>query len=355
MESNQLSIEKLKKLQFKVMVDVAASALVPLMRIGDKLNLFIKLDELGPVTTDELAVASEVDERYLREWLSAMAAAGFVMYIKEQRKFFLSPEQSAVFAREESGAMMMGAYDFLSGSYQMEDAVRHAFQTGEGIPYAKHCPACFRGTARFFRPAYQKNLIQNWLPKISNFENKMNDGGKFADVGCGYGMSTMMIANAFPDAKVFGFDIHQPSINEAKLLANEANLLNRIDYQAVDAKSYEGEYDFIAFFDCLHDMGDPLGALKHAFQHMKIGGSIILIEPCACDELHENFNTIGQMYYSFSTMACIPTSKSQEVGTALGAQAGPAKLIQILSDAGFKNGEVVKKNASNMVIEAKKT
>ena len=182
----------------------------------------------------------------------------------------------------------------------------------------------------------------------------MNSGASFADIGCGYGLSTMIIAETFPNARVCGYDIHGPSIDEAKKLAKKAGLENRIEYSTADAKSYEGKHDYIAFFDCLHDMGDPVGAAKYAYNHLEDDGSVILIEPTANDNPEDNFNLFGQMYYCFSTIGCVPTSKSQEVGLALGAQAGPSKLISVLNEAGFKNCKVVKKNASNMVIEARK-
>ena len=354
MLDSPIDIEKLKKLQFKIMQDVAAAAVVPLMRIGDQLGLFKKLSELGEVSSKKFAEEAEVDERYLREWLHAISAAGFVSYNKDDQKFSLSPEQAAVFANEEGPANMIGAYDVLTGAVHNEKDVLKAFKTGEGVPYEDACPICFQGTARFFKPSYQANLIKKWLPLIEGFEEKMNSGGSFADIGCGHGLSTLMVAEAFPSAKVAGFDIHGPSIDQAKNLAKEASLLDKIEYGEADAKSYEGSYDYIAFFDCLHDMGDPVGAAKYAIDHLNEGGAVILIEPTASDNPEDNFNIFGQMYYSFSTMGCIPTSKSQEVGLSLGAQAGPSRLIDVLKEAGFNNCKVVKKNASNMVLEARR-
>ena len=189
---------------------------------------------------------------------------------------------------------------------------------------------------------------------VVGFEEKLKAGGSFADVGCGHGLSTLMVAQAFPEASVSGFDIHGPSIEEAKKLANRASSSDKIKYEVADSKSYSGDFDYIAFFDCLHDMGDPVGAAKYAYDHLNDGGAVILIEPTANDKPEENFNIFGQMYYSFSTMGCIPVSKSQEVGLALGAQAGPAKLIEVLEQAGFKDCKIVKKNATNMVLEARK-
>jgi SAM-dependent methyltransferase len=337
------------------MQDVAAAALVPLMRIGDQLGLFKKLSQLGEVSCEKFASEAEVDERYLREWLFALSAAGFVSYNKDEKTFHLSSEQAAVFSHEEGPANMIGAYDVLTGAVHNEEGVKKAFKTGEGVPYEDACPICFQGTARFFKPSYQTNLIKKWLPLIEGFDKKMSKGGSFADIGCGHGLSTLMVAEAFPLGKVSGFDIHGPSIEEAKKIAEVAGFLEKINYGVADAKSYQGKFDYIAFFDCLHDMGDPVGAAKYAFDHLNDEGVVILIEPTASDNPEDNFNVFGQMYYSFSTMGCIPTSKSQEVGLSLGAQAGPTRLIQALTEAGFKNCKVVKKNASNMVLEARKS
>jgi 2-polyprenyl-3-methyl-5-hydroxy-6-metoxy-1,4-benzoquinol methylase len=354
MSDRELNLEALKQLQLKVMQDVSASAIIPLMRIGDQLGIFKHLSELGEVNSEELANASNLDERYLREWLYAMSAAGFANYDSDKKKFSLSPEQIAVFANDDGPASMMGAYDMLTGAIFNEEKVKEAFKTGKGVDYKDSCPICFQGTARFFKPSYEKNLVKSWLPKIESLEKRMNSGASFADIGCGYGLSTMIIAETFPNARVCGYDIHGPSIDEAKKLAKKAGLENRIEYSTADAKSYEGKHDYIAFFDCLHDMGDPVGAAKYAYNHLEDDGSVILIEPTANDNPEDNFNLFGQMYYCFSTIGCVPTSKSQEVGLALGAQAGPSKLISVLNEAGFKNCKVVKKNASNMVIEARK-
>ena len=354
MLEQNINVDSLKKLQWKIMQNVAAGAIIPLMRIGDELGLFKKLADGGPYTVKEFSSAAKIDQRYCQEWLSAMCAAGFCSHDSELIRFHLNPEQQAVFANEDSPALMIGAYDVLSGNIHNIEKVKKAFETGEGVPYEESHPCIFQGTARFFRPSYSSNLIQKWLPKLTRATEILENGGRFADVGCGFGLSTLMIATAFPNAKISGFDIHEPSIKSAKKYAIDANLDDKISYSVSDAKSYVGEFDLLAFFDCLHDMGDPLGAAKYAYRHLSKDGFIILIEPTASDNPTENFNTIGQMYYSFSTMGCVPTSKSQEVGLALGAQAGPKKLIDILLEAGFKNAKIVYKNATNMVIEAQK-
>ena len=354
MQKEKIDIESLKKLQWKIMQNVAAGAIIPLMRIGDELGIFQKLAEFGPCTAQKLSEVANIDVRYCTEWLHAMCAANYCSYNTTLTKFHLSPEQKAVFAEEDSPALMIGAYDVLSGNVHNIEKVKQAFQTGEGVPYSESHPCIFQGTARFFRPSYSSNLIQKWLPKLTGATDILKNGGRFADIGCGFGLSTLMIAEAFPKANITGFDIHEPSISSAKKHAVDADLNDRISYYVSDAKSYTGEFDLLAFFDCLHDMGDPIGAAKYAHEHLSNDGYIILIEPTAADHPADNLNTIGQMYYSFSTMGCVPTSKSQEVGLALGAQAGPKKLLHILESAGFKNAKVVYKNATNMVIEAQK-
>ena len=282
-----------------------------------------------------------------------MCAAGYVSHTDRVSKFYLSEEQKSVFAFEESSAFMLGAYDILSGNIHNIDNVREAFKTGKGVNYSDSHPCIFSGTARFFRPSYSANLLEKWIPAIPSVEKKLQDGCNFADIGCGFGVSSLMIANAFQNSKIYGFDIHRPSIENANKEAKQMKINNAI-FKEADAENYDGEFDIITFFDCLHDMGDPLGASKYAFNHLKNDGTLILIEPSAADDPEENFNTIGQMYYAFSTMGCVPTSKSQKKGLALGAQAGPTKLFKILENAGFKTTKIVKKNATNMVIMAEK-
>ena len=225
-----------------------------------------------------------------------------------------------------------------------------AFKTGKGVAWGEHHHCYFRGTARFFKPVYKSNLVQRWLPKIPALIEKLDAGGSFADVGCGHGVSTLLIAEHFPKATVHGFDFHGPSIDEAKRLAKQAGLASRVTYETRSAKDYDGKFDVIAFFDCLHDMGDPVGAAEHACKQLKDDGLLVIIEPFANDKLEENFNVIGQMFYCASTMGCVPASLAQEVGLALGAQAGPSRLTMVLQQAGFKQVETVATTATNMVL-----
>lgn len=344
----------LKALQWKVFENVAAAQLVPLMRIGDELKLFTKLAAHGPCDNASFAKAAGIDARYSLEWLSAMCAAGYASYDTQHAHFYLSQEQAAVFADEDSTALMIGAYDSLAACVMDEPKIRDAFITGKGVAWGEHHNCYFRGTARFFKPVYKSNLVQRWLPKIPALTEKLTAGGSFADVGCGHGVSTMLIAEHFPNATVHGFDFHGPSIDEARRLAAEAGLSSRVSYETSSAKDYQGEFDVIAFFDCLHDMGDPVGAAEHACKQLKDDGMLVIIEPFANDKLEENFNVIGQMFYCASTMGCVPASLAQEVGLALGAQAGPTRLTMVLQQAGFSKVETVATTATNMVLCATK-
>jgi 2-polyprenyl-3-methyl-5-hydroxy-6-metoxy-1,4-benzoquinol methylase len=349
-----MDTKKLKELQWKVFQNVAAAQLVPLMRIGDELKLFTTLANLGPSKNNDFAKAAEIDARYSLEWLSAMCAAGYATYDEVEGKFFLSEEQAAVFAHEDSTALMIGAYDSLAASVMDEPKIRAAFKTGQGVGWGDHHQCYFRGTARFFKPVYKSNLVSRWLPKIPALTEKLTAGGSFADVGCGHGVSTMLIAQHFPESRVHGFDFHGPSIEEAKRLASDAGLSSRITYETRSAKDYEGKFDAIAFFDCLHDMGDPVGAAEHACKQLNDDGLLVIIEPFANDKLEDNLNIVGQMFYCASTMGCVPASLAQEVGLALGAQAGPARLTMVLQQAGFKKVDIVATTATNMVLCATK-
>lgn len=349
-----MDTKKLKALQWKVFENVAAAQLVPLMRIGDELKLFSRLAEVGPCDNASFAAAADIHARYSLEWLCAMCAAGYACYDSDAGHFYLSPEQVAVFADEDSTALMIGAYDSLASLVIDEPKVRAAFKTGAGVPWSDHHPCYFRGTARFFKPVYKSNLLSRWLPTIPSLTEKLEAGGSFADIGCGHGVSTMLIAQHFPNAQVFGYDFHGPSIDEARRLAAEAGLDTRITYEACSAKDYGGRYDVISFFDCLHDMGDPIGAAAHAYKQLNDNGLLVLIEPYASDRLEENFNVVGQMFYSASTMGCVPASLAQEVGMALGAQAGPSKLAIVLRQAGFHDVQTVATTATNQVLSARK-
>ena len=343
--------EKVRELQSKVMRDIAAGAIIPIMMIGDDLDLFEKLYKLGPCSSENFSKRINLDHRYIREWLLALSAAGYITYDIDTEFFSMSDEQYSVLGDENSSSLMIGGFENLVGAVHNYEIIKQNFKTGEGTEWGSH-PCCLSGSARFFKPAYSIFLLNKWLPSIEGAIETLKNGGSFADIGCGFGHSTTMIAEAFPESSVTGIDPHEQSIIEAQKIAKKKNLEN-LSYEISSAESYTGEYDIISFFDCLHDMGDPLAAVSYAKTKLKAGGILMIIEPFANDEVSQNFNLIGQMYYSFSTIACIPASKSQDVGMALGAQAGLGKLKSILNQGGFSKVEMTYKTASNMVIEAR--
>ncbi len=343
-------IEKIRKLQYKVMQDMAAGALIPMMRIGDELSLFKNLNKLGPCTSDEFSEQIKMDKRYIREWLLALAAAGYIDYNNKKEEFSLSPEQFSILGDEDGISLMIGGFENLVGAIHNIDIIKDNFKNGKGTGWGNLHPCCLSGSARFFKPSYSIFLIKKWIPSLDGADEMLTKGVTFADIGCGHGYSSSLIAEKYPNSRIVGIDPHEPSIAEAK---NNNRKLSNLEFRINNAKNYDGHYDIIAFFDCLHDMGDPLGAIQYAKTKLNPNGMILLVEPTADDLPENNFNLIGQMYYSFSTIACIPASKSQEVGMALGAQAGPQKLFSILNDAGFKDTKVTYKTASNMVIQGK--
>ncbi len=345
-------IEKVRELQSKVMKDIAAGAIIPIMMIGDELGLFEKLYEFGPCSSNSFAKKTEMDHRYLREWLLALSAAGYISYESKTEFFSLSDEQFSVLGDENSPSLMIGGFENLVGAVHNYHLIKQNFKTGEGTEWGSLHPCCLSGSARFFKPAYSIFLLKKWLPSIKGALSILEKGGSFADIGCGFGHSTTMIAEQYPQSSVKGIDPHENSIHEAQKIAKQKNL-NNLSYEIATAESYSGEYDIISFFDCLHDMGDPIAAVSYAKTKLKPGGTLMIIEPYANDEVSKNFNIIGQMYYAFSTIACVPASKSQEGRMALGAQAGLKKLTNVLNNGGFSKVEMTYKTASNMVIEAR--
>ncbi|MGO4836697.1 class I SAM-dependent methyltransferase, partial [Rhizobiaceae sp. 2RAB30] len=287
--------------------------------LGDKLGLFTAMREGGKMTTNEIAVRTGLHQRMLREWLSAQAAAGYIEYEETTDRFYLSPEQEAVFADEESPAFMAGAFEALSTLWLDEEKVRQAFRSGKGVAWHEHSACLFRGTERFFRPGYNANLIGSWLPSLDGVVEKLENGAKVADVGCGHGASTILMALTFPRSRFVGFDYHRPSIERAREAAKEAGVSENTQFEVASAKSYPGTYDLVAFFDCLHDMGDPEGAAAHVHQSLEPDGTWMIIEPFAHDDLSANLNPVGRVYYAASTFICTPASLSQEVGLGLGA------------------------------------
>lgn len=345
--------DKLNQLLHTMVVELGAAANGALVIIGDKLGLYKELSVNGGLRADQLAERTGTAERYVREWLSAQAASGYITYDAIDQTFSLTAEQRAVFADENSPFLMTGGFYGLESIYANEPQLTAAFRSGEGFSWADHCTCLFCGTEKFFRPGYRANLISTWLPALDSVTDKLLAGAKVADVGCGHGVSTIIMAQAFPDSQFYGFDFHTPSIDRAQELAREAGITN-VSFSVSAAQELPGdEYDLIAFFDCLHDMGDPVGAIARARNAIHHDGTLMLVEPFAGDTLGENLNPVGRVYYSFSTTICVPNSLSQDVGLSLGAQAGEERLREVVVAGGFSHFRRAMETPFNLVMEAR--
>lgn len=346
--------EKLNAFVGKLVGDLGACTSAALVRLGDRLGIYKAMADGKAVTAEDLAEKTGLNARYLREWLSAQAAAGYVDYNAKSRKFKLNPEQACAFADEGGPAFFAGAFEVAQSMWMDEERVAAAFKSGKGVGWHEHSQCLFRGTERFFRPGYNANLVSNWIPALRGVKEKLEKGARVADVGCGHGASTILMALAYPKSKFYGYDYHAPSIVRAKQLAREAGVSKRVTFEQAAAKDYPPlEYDLVAFFDCLHDMGDPVGAGKHVKSTMATDGAWMIVEPFAHDDLKDNLNPVGRVYYSASTFICTPASKSQEVGMGLGAQAGEARIKQVVKDAGFGKFRRATETPFNLVFEAR--
>jgi SAM-dependent methyltransferase len=346
--------EKLNALVGKLVGDLGISLSGASILLGDRLGIYKAMADGAPLTSTELAKKTGLHERYLREWLSGQAASGYVDYDPEKDVFSLSPEQAMAFAEEGSPAFFAGAFDVVQSVYLDEPKVADAFRTGKGVGWHEHSKCLFSGTERFFRPGYNANLVANWIPKLDGVEAKLKAGAKVADVGCGHGASTIVMAQAYPKSEFFGFDYHKPSLERAKALAEEAGVGDRITFAQASAKDFPAkDYDLVAFFDCLHDMGDPVGAGKHVKQTLAKDGSWMIVEPFANDNLKDNLNPVGRVFYHASTFICTPASLSQEVGCGLGAQAGERRLRQVATEAGFRQFRRATETPFNMIFEVR--
>jgi SAM-dependent methyltransferase len=324
-----------------------------LIVIGDKLGLFKAMSDTGPVTPAELALKTGTTERYVREWVSGLAAAGYVDYAGDGR-YELNEEQAIVFADETSPAYVIGGFQGMLAATRIVPKAVDAFRTGDGIGWHEHDPDLFQGTERFFRPGYAANLVQSWIPALDGADAKLRNGGRVADVGCGYGASTIIMAAAYPNSQFWGFDYHEPSIRHAKEAAARAGVSDRVMFEVASAKEYPGtDFDLVCHFDCLHDMGDPVGAARHTRQSLKADGHWLLVEPFANDDLADNLNPIGRVFYSVSTLVCTPASLSQEVGAGLGAQAGEGRLKEVADTAGFSSFHRATETPFNLIFEGR--
>jgi 2-polyprenyl-3-methyl-5-hydroxy-6-metoxy-1,4-benzoquinol methylase len=332
--------------------DVGAFLGGAMVVIGDKLGLYRAMHGAGPMTSAELAAATGTTERYVREWLSAQATRGYVDYDGDGR-FTLPDEHAIPLTDESSPACVIGAFETALGAVYATDTIAECFRTGEGFAWGAHDAHVLGGCERFFRPGYLNNLASSWIPALSGVEAKLQSGGRVADVGCGHGASTLLLAEAYPASTIVGFDAHDGSIDAARKRAADAGLADRVEFDVATATSFTGNYDLVCFFDCLHDMGDPAGACAHVREQLTPNGSLMLIEPYANDDLQDNLNPVGAAYYAFSTLLCTPSSLSQDVGAALGAQAGESRLRDIVTGAGFSSLTRVAETPFNIVLEAK--
>jgi len=345
---------KLQAFMGRMMTDMGALTNAILVHVGDQLGLYTALLESGPTTSPELAKRTGTAERLVREWLSAQAAQGYVTYDRECEKFSLSPEQAMVFALPDSPVYMAGFYDVARGLFDDMPKIVNAFRSNGAMGWDQHNGCLFCGTQRLFRPAYMHNLVNNWLPALDGVVDKLKRGARVADVGCGHGASTILMAKAFPNSVFHGYDYHQGSIAAARRDAEAEGVHGRITFDVAKAKDFPAQnYDLVCFFDCLHDMGDPVGAAKHVRGTLAPDGTWMIVEPFAHDRLEQNLNPVGAMFYAASTVVCTPASLAQEVGLALGAQAGEARLRDVAIQGGFTRFRRAAETPFNMVLEAR--
>lgn len=342
---------RLNELIGKTIGDVAGAMAIFMAYLGDQAGVFAVLDGAGRVSCEELAAETGLNPKYLHEWLGSVAAAGYVTFHPEDDTFSLTPEQALVFTREGQPACMQGFFQILVAQFKTEDVGVETFISGKGRPWSAHAPACFCGTDRFFRPGYIANLVDSWIPALDGVEARLKAGVRVADIGCGLGSSTVLLAQAYPNSTIYGFDFHEPSIEQARVRAREAGVTN-VRFEVARAQDFPGEgYGFACIFDALHDMGDPVGAARHIRETLASGGTLMLVEPIAGDSMAENMNPIGQIFYAASTVICTPASLAQEIGLGLGAQAGQRRLTEVLNEAGFTRVRRAAETPTNMVLE----
>lgn len=346
-----LDMTKLEPLLGTIINEMGAAVNASLVLTGERLGLWRALAEGGPLSSQELAVATRTRERYVREWLASQTSSGFVTYDADTDRYFLTPEQAAVFADEDSPVAMTGGFHSLAAVYDSRPKLEAAFRNGHGIRWGDHCNCLFCGVERFYRPGYKANLVAEWLPALDGVVDKLKRGAKVADVGCGHGASTILMAEAFPNSQFIGIDFHEPSVIQARA---KANGLPNVRFEIGRAQDFAGaDFDLVAMFDSLHDMGDPVGAAAHAREVLKPDGTLMLVEPMAGDSLSDNLNPIGRAYYAFSTTICVPTSLSQEVGAGLGAQAGEKRIGDVVRQGGFTRYRRAAETPFNLILEAR--
>ena len=352
-QTSALDMNKLNAFIGQFVTDLGAAVHAGMVVIGEKLGLYKALAG-GPLTSAELAARTQTDERYVREWLGSQAAGGYVTYDEKTNKFHLSHEQAFTLAAEDSPAYLPGAFELALGSLAAVPRIADSFRSGAGMGWHEHVDEVFHGCEKFFRPGYVANLVDSWIPALRGVKAKLEAGARVADIGCGKGASTLLMAKAFPKSRFFGFDYHDKSIEAARESAKRQGLADRISFEVSSAKNFPGtDYDFVTVFDCLHDMGDPVGGAAHVRQSLAKDGTWMIVEPFANDELKDNLNPVGRVYYGFSTLLCTPSSRSQEVALCLGAQAGEARIRDVVTSAGFSLFRRATETPFNIVYEAR--
>jgi SAM-dependent methyltransferase len=344
---------KLHELLGRFVVDVGGSFQALSAILGDRLGLYRALLSVMPASPADVAREAGVGERYVREWLAAQAAGGYVTYDPESERFSLTEEQAFVLA-DPNGMQAAAAFLIPVATATNIDQIAEAVRAGEGFPWHAHDPALFEGTERFFRPGYVANLVSSWIPALDGVEDKLRAGARVADVGCGHGSSTLLLAAAYPASQIVGFDYHRPSVDQARKRAVDAGLADRVSFEVASAADFPGEgYDLVAIFDALHDMPDPLTAARHVRETLADDGTFLLVEPYANDRLEDNLNPVGRLYYAASTVICVAHSMTEEPRTALGAQAGEGRLTELLHEAGFSHVRRATETPFNLVLEAR--
>jgi SAM-dependent methyltransferase len=346
--------QRLQDFTMKAFGDMSGALTAALVVLGDELGLYKAMAGEPSMTPAALAKKTSTQERLVREWLQAQAASGYVSYNAKTKAYSLPPEQTVALTDEESPFCVLGGFQGMSAAAKAEPKVAAAFRNGGGVGWHEHDPGLFRGVERFFRPGYNAHLVSEWIPALDGVAAKLERGGKVADIGCGHGASTIIMAKAFPRATFVGFDYHQASIEAARTRAAAAGLSDRVRFEVASATSFPGsDYDLVALFDCLHDMGDPVGTARHLRSTLHRDGTWMLVEPFANDEVEDNLNPVGRLFYSVSTLVCTPNSLSQDVGYGLGAQAGERRLREVATKAGFTRFRRATETPFNLVFEAR--
>jgi SAM-dependent methyltransferase len=348
-----LDEDKLGAFMNQAVGELGATVGAALVVIGDKLGLYKALAKAGPLTSAQLAESTGTAERYVREWANAQAAGGYLTYDPAARAYAIPPEQAAVLADDSSPFFMAGAFQAFTSLVRDEPKIREAFKSGAGVGWHEHHHDLFEGTERFFRTGYATHLVSEWIPALEGVEDKLRSGARVADVGCGLGASTIIMAKAFPASQFVGFDYHKESIEAARERARDAGVSDRVRFEVAPASGLTGTYDLVCMFDCLHDMGDPVGAARQVLAALEKDGTWMIVEPFAGDAIEDNLNPVGRVYYGASTLVCTPASLSQEVGLGLGAQAGEARLRDVVTAGGLTRFRRATETPFNIVLEAR--